>query len=369
MGVDLLDDGEQRSHQIHPPMNIALATPLFVLAGAIVILSFARFLINLQHRRRLRAIIRDEDQEKFTQRSGLMASLNKHVFYAPILSTRHSREFRVGKVHMGTVPLRIETILLTGYIGINLAFFVSLIDWWKDYQEVLYQLKYAAGHLAVMNTPGLVLTAGRNNPLIPLLGTQFDSFNLIHRWVGRLVVVGSIVHVSCVVVAKVAESKSSLWFLALSGLSLTLAGSMQETANAIWHIPFFIYGMVVSSSTKVLAHCLIYSLGLYRIPSHPHSIRLATSTCFLRSFPSPTYPPSSSRICGAMVSCPWAHPAIRASCHNCSMGIRGEFLFVLTLQATNLSRGPLVYSASSGATGVSNTLLPMLNCFPEMLLE
>ncbi|KAL2856324.1 ferric reductase like transmembrane component-domain-containing protein [Aspergillus pseudodeflectus] len=226
MGVDLLDDGEQRSHQVHPPMNIALATPLFVLAGAIVILSFARFLINLQHRRRLRAIIRDEDQEKFTQRSGLMASLNKHVFYAPILSTRHSREFRLGKIHMGTVPLRIETILLTGYIGVNLAFFVSLIDWWKDYQEVLYQLKYAAGHLAVMNTPGLVLTAGRNNPLIPLLGTQFDAFNLIHRWVGRLVVVGSIVHVSCVVVARVAES------------------SMQETANAIWHIPFFIYGMV-----------------------------------------------------------------------------------------------------------------------------
>ncbi|KAL2802717.1 ferric reductase like transmembrane component-domain-containing protein [Aspergillus granulosus] len=226
MGVDLLNDGEQRSRHIHPPMNIALATPLFVLAGAIVILSSSRLLIQLQHRRRLQAIIRGENQAKFARRSGLIACLNRHVFYAPILSTRHSREFRLGKAHMGTLPLRIETILLTGYIGINFAFFFSLIDWWKDYQELLYQLKYAAGHLAVMNTPGLVLTAGRNNPLIPLLGIQFDTFNLIHRWVGRLIVVGAIVHTACVVVGKIAET------------------SMAETADAIWHTPFYIYGMV-----------------------------------------------------------------------------------------------------------------------------
>ncbi|KAL2844727.1 ferric reductase like transmembrane component-domain-containing protein [Aspergillus pseudoustus] len=226
MGVDLLDEGEQRSRNVHPTMNIALATPLFVLAGAIMILSFGRLLIQLRHRRRLQAIIRGESQEKFTRRSRLIASLNKHVFYAPILSTRHSREFRLGKVHTGTLPLRIETILLAVYIGINFAFFFSLVDWWKDYQELLYQLKYAAGHLAVMNTPGLVLTAGRNNPLIPLLGIQFDTFNLIHRWVGRLIVVGAIIHTVCVVVGKVAET------------------SVAETADAIWHIPFFIYGMV-----------------------------------------------------------------------------------------------------------------------------
>ncbi|KAL3476887.1 ferric reductase like transmembrane component-domain-containing protein [Aspergillus californicus] len=127
---------------------------------------------------------------------------------------------------MGTVPLRIETFLLTGYIVINLAFFVSLIDWWKDYQEVMYQLKYAAGHLAVMNTPGMVLTAGRNNPLIHLLGIQFDTFNLLHRWVGRLTVVGAIVHTACAVANKAAQM------------------NMDDVTRAIWHTPFYIYGMV-----------------------------------------------------------------------------------------------------------------------------
>ncbi|KAL4920652.1 ferric reductase like transmembrane component-domain-containing protein [Aspergillus aurantiobrunneus] len=227
MGVDLLESGEERSRSVHPPMNIALATPLFVLAGGFSILFVARLLTTLQHRRRLRAILRNDDQSEFMRRNGFMARFKKHVLYAPLLSTRHSREFRfLGRVHMGIVPLRVETVLLAGYIGINLAFFVSLIDWWEDYQEMMYQLKYAAGHLAVMNTPGLVLTAGRNNPLIPLLGIQFDVFNLMHRWVGRLIIIGAIVHVTCVVAAKAANT------------------NMDATTYVVWHVPFFIYGMV-----------------------------------------------------------------------------------------------------------------------------
>ncbi|KAL4884251.1 ferric reductase like transmembrane component-domain-containing protein [Aspergillus karnatakaensis] len=226
MGVDYIQPGEEHTRGVHPSMNVALATPLFVLGGTFVIIFIARILIQLQHRRRLRTILREDDQSKFTQRSGLIARLNKHVFYAPLLSTRHSREFRLLGFHMGTTPLRIETALLIAYIGINLAFFVSLVDWWKDYQELLYQLKYAAGHLAVMNTPGLVLTAGRNNPLIPILGIPFDAFNLLHRWVGRLIVVGAIVHTACVVAGKIAET------------------SVEHTSHLVWHVPFFIYGMI-----------------------------------------------------------------------------------------------------------------------------
>lgn len=209
MGVDHLPPGQHRTHGDHPPMNVALATPLFVLGGTFAILFVGRLAVTLHRRRRLRAILRDGDQSRFAQRNGFMAWFNKHVVYAPLLSTRHSREFDLGGVHMGSLPLRIETILLAGYLGINLAFFVCLIDWWEDYEELMYQLKYAAGHLAVMNTPALVLTAGRNNPLIPLLGIQFDAFNLLHRWVGRLAVVGAVVHVACVVAAKAAESKFS----------------------------------------------------------------------------------------------------------------------------------------------------------------
>ncbi|BCS29932.1 ferric reductase family protein [Aspergillus puulaauensis] len=235
MGVDHLPPGQHRTHEVHPPMNVALAAPLFVLVGAFAILFLGRLAIALHRRRRLRAILKDGYQSRFTERNGFMAWINKHVLYAPLLSTRHSREFNLGGIHMGTLPLRIETVLLTGYLGINLAFFVCLIDWWEDYEELMYQLKYAAGHLAVMNTPALVLTAGRNNPLIPLLGIQFDAFNLLHRWVGRLAVVGAVVHVSCVIASKAAEV------------------GVETTTQLIFHVPFFIYGLVAFLAFLLIA--------------------------------------------------------------------------------------------------------------------
>lgn len=210
MGVDLIKPGEVRTKHFHPPMNVALATPLIVFGGVLVILLIARIFIRLQHRRRLRRSIDSDDQECLSKNGALLAGLNRHVFYAPFLSTRHSREFRLlGRIHMGIAPLRLESILLVGYLGLNLIFFFVLIDWWKDYEEVMFQLKYSAGHLAVMNSPVLVLTAGRNNPLIWMLGISFDTFNLLHRWVGRLMIVGAIVHMACVVASDATKSKSS----------------------------------------------------------------------------------------------------------------------------------------------------------------
>jgi len=40
----------------------------------------------------------------------------------------------------------------------------------------------------------LFIMAGRNNPLINWLNLSFDSFNLLHRWFGRIVVIEAIVH-------------------------------------------------------------------------------------------------------------------------------------------------------------------------------
>jgi hypothetical protein len=40
----------------------------------------------------------------------------------------------------------------------------------------------------------LFIMAGRNNPLISWLNLSFDSFNLLHRWFGRIVVLETIAH-------------------------------------------------------------------------------------------------------------------------------------------------------------------------------
>lgn len=206
MGVEQAYEGSG-----YPPMNPALAAPLLVLGGAILVMFLCRSYIRLRHRQRLRQILQKDDQRKFAKTSSFNAKLKKHVLYAPLGSVRHSREFQLmGKLHMGTIPLRLETALLLGYIALNVIFFFVLVDWWAEFGEKMYQLKYAAGHLAVMNSPGLVLTAGRNNPLIPLLGIPFDTFNLFHRWVGRLIAVGAVLHMSFVLVGKVHHGESCL---------------------------------------------------------------------------------------------------------------------------------------------------------------
>ncbi|KAH3453621.1 hypothetical protein KXV78_007892, partial [Aspergillus fumigatus] len=208
-------------------MNPVLATPLFVLSGVFTVLFLCRVVIRFQHRRRLREILQTEDQCKFSRTSVIFAWIKKHVLYAPLVSKRHSREFQLlNRLHMGSIPLRLEATLVLGYITTNLLFLFVLVDWWTDYQEKMYQLKYAAGHLAVMNSPVLVLSAGRNNPLIPLLGIPFDTFNFLHRWVGRVMIAGALIHMGCVIGAQAMQV------------------SMDAITKELWSQPFYVYGMI-----------------------------------------------------------------------------------------------------------------------------
>lgn len=190
----------------YPPAKPGLATPLFALGGVLVLLFFFRAFVRTRHHRRLADIVQRNDQTQYVKAGSFGASVKKHVLYAPLWSMRHSHEFRLlGRFHMGTLPLRLEAMLVLGYIALNAAFILVFIDWWADLNQKLYQIKFAAGHIAVMNTPGLVLMAGRNNPLIPILGVSFDSFNFVHRWIGRTVAAEAVVHMGCVVGAMVRE--------------------------------------------------------------------------------------------------------------------------------------------------------------------
>ncbi|KAL4800262.1 ferric reductase NAD binding domain-containing protein [Aspergillus venezuelensis] len=228
MGVDMQDPETPRVPHAHPPMNVALATPLFVLGGTIISFFIVRQIQLLQQRRRLKSILRDGNQARFAREHALVSLYKKHIASAPLFGKRHSREMHLWKLHMGTLPLRGEAILLASYLGINLAFFFCIGDLRKGYTELLYQIRYAAGHLATMNMPGLVLSAGRNNPLIPLVGHNFDVFNFFHRWVGRLVIIATIVHVAAACAWKVAEM------------------GVENAMHILWTVRFFVSGWVAT---------------------------------------------------------------------------------------------------------------------------
>lgn len=206
MGVQLKGNGPGE-----PPMNPLVAVPLFAVGGFVAILFLWRTAIRIRHRGRSKTAKQVDDQTQPSRTGATNASLKKHLFYAPLWGSRHSREFRLLRLHMGSVPLRLEVILLVVYLLLNFIFVVVTVDWWEDFPKKMFQLKYAAGHLAVMNMPGLVLSAGRNNPLVPLLGLSFDTFNFMHRWVGRTIALNAVIHMSAVLAN---QAHSSMYLLA-----------------------------------------------------------------------------------------------------------------------------------------------------------
>ncbi len=157
-------------------------------------LAYQLALILIRHVRTI-ACLNNDTQRFFTTSSPMYGDLKKHVLDAPLFGKRHNREFRLSSaVNIGTLPTRLQTLLLGGYLGMNVAYCVVSIDWSGEKKTVVSALRNRTGILAVLNMLPLFLFAGRNNPLVRTLGISFDTFNLMHRWIGRIVVLESLAH-------------------------------------------------------------------------------------------------------------------------------------------------------------------------------
>ncbi|KAF2457991.1 hypothetical protein BDY21DRAFT_285235 [Lineolata rhizophorae] len=123
--------------------------------------------------------------------------VKKHLVYAPLWKHRHNRELQLSKaVGLGTLPSRLHIILIISYVLANIGFCLA-IPWDGSRSSVTAALRGRSGHLATLNLIPTILFALRNNPMIWLLRVSYDTFNLLHRWVARIVIFESIMHVAC----------------------------------------------------------------------------------------------------------------------------------------------------------------------------
>lgn len=126
---------------------------------------------------------------------GPMPGLKKHLTYAPLGKKRHNREIRLSSaISIGTLPSRLQTVLLVLYATGNLVFML-----WVNFKDpnpfrLAAEVRGRSGTLSAVNMIPLFILAGRNNPLIPMLHISFDTYNLIHRWMGRICIIEAIVH-------------------------------------------------------------------------------------------------------------------------------------------------------------------------------
>ncbi|KAL8724960.1 MAG: hypothetical protein Q9181_006595, partial [Wetmoreana brouardii] len=146
----------------------------------------------------------DPVQQAYWSRNGtvMWPWLKKRLVYAPLFKKRHNRNFQVGRLDMGTLPSRFHTSLLTLYIISNIVYCCFLNYKSCNKTAILAELRGRTGHLAFVNMMPLIVFAGRNNALIPLLRVSFDTFNIFHRWIGRLVVIEAVAHTFAWMAAK-----------------------------------------------------------------------------------------------------------------------------------------------------------------------
>jgi predicted ferric reductase len=126
---------------------------------------------------------------------GWMSWVKKHMTYAPLFRKRHNRELRISTaINVGTVPSRLQAAILFLYLAGNVTY-MCILGWSQvNYYSLCAELRGRAGTLALANMVPLIVMAGRNNLLIGLLQISFDTYNLLHRWIGRIVVFEIVTH-------------------------------------------------------------------------------------------------------------------------------------------------------------------------------
>lgn len=209
-----------------------------LLAGSIgvacVIILLVRFTqMSHAYLRQVTSATGSSNQQRFwgAEQSTLWSDIKKHVLYAPLGSKRHNREFKLSEaVNVGTLPSRFHTVLLACYLLSQVAY-CSVLDYRANNKAALVaELRGRSGNLALLNMIPLFILAGRNNPLIPLLRVSFDTYNLMHRWIGRIVIIESIVHtIAWMINAVAADGHSKMW-------------------NDIWREPFYTWGFVATAA-------------------------------------------------------------------------------------------------------------------------
>lgn len=177
------------------------------------------------------ACLENEKQHYFTIPDTRYAKLKRHLFDAPLFSKRHNKEFQLSTaINMGTLPGRLQTLYLIGYVAMNIAFCVISIDWSGPSKALASEVRNRTGVLAVMNMLPLFLLAGRTNPLISMLDISFDTYNLIHRQIGRIVVCEALAHTLAWMVNTVNSAGWSAVGAAMGHSQLIMTGTIATCA-------------------------------------------------------------------------------------------------------------------------------------------
>lgn len=221
--------------------NILFSHYVLVALGGLVVGMFI-YRIAIQSVQYIRTLtcLNNDNQRYFKVPNLTFAWIKQHLLYAPLFRLRHQNQMRIGPVETGTLPTRFQSLLLTGIIIMNVVLGTYGVEWNGPIITKLEHLRNRSGTLAVVNMIPLVIMAGRNNPLIGWLKVPYDTFNLMHRWFGRIVVSLAVSHGTVEITA-----------LVIKGHETDTPG-WESFSGTLKEVRFITFGFVVSHGQQSL---------------------------------------------------------------------------------------------------------------------
>ncbi|OIW29397.1 hypothetical protein CONLIGDRAFT_654007 [Coniochaeta ligniaria NRRL 30616] len=223
----------------------------------------------IKRRRRQAAIILSDAEKGQDQKRWLYPywtwtpSLKRSWTYAPLWKKRRAS---------GALPLptRLQFVFMASYFLLNLTY-VILVDWSGSEHHIYPQLRKRSGTIAAANMVPLIVLAARNNPLIRILNISFDTCNFVHRWIGRIMILESLVHMMAwiypkvthegwtVVASKITHSKFiTTGVVGFISLLLIVLLSLRPLRSAAYETFKRIHILLALAFTgAIMAHCIV----------------------------------------------------------------------------------------------------------------
>lgn len=133
--------------------NELLSHFLLIICGALAVtlIIWRLYSVIVKYVRQVSCLSNDT-QYYFARASPKTSWIKKNLVYAPISRKRHNREIQMSSaVNMGTLPTRMQLLLLAGYFATNVAFCVINLNFQSNFYDFASQLRNRSGVLAVIN--------------------------------------------------------------------------------------------------------------------------------------------------------------------------------------------------------------------------
>jgi predicted ferric reductase len=172
------------------------------------------------------------------------ASFKKNLLHAPLWRKHYSRDVQILTIGIGSMPGRHNCVLLLSWTAINL--------WWMIYpisesSSAVLALRQRAGTAALFNIFPILLFSLKNNPLIFLLNIPFDTFNVFHRWLARLFILETLLHIC-------AWLQETLETLGWNGVQLSLSRGIYGVSLSCGAMSTFAVIVIMFQAWNPLRH-------------------------------------------------------------------------------------------------------------------